>query len=111
MGRSRASVLILAGLASVSTWNCALLSNVDQLEEVQCIDACDASPAIGDGANDTGANGDEATDTGANGDGATDTGDATSAYRAAVLADTPVGYWRLNDPAGSASCHDETNNG
>ena len=97
MGRSCASVIIVAGLAGASTWNCSLLSDVDQLEKVQCIDACDASLS------DSDSDSDGASDT--------DTGHTSSAYRAAVLADTPVGYWRLGDPAGSTSCHDETGNG
>ncbi|HEX8794693.1 MAG TPA: LamG domain-containing protein [Polyangiaceae bacterium] len=37
--------------------------------------------------------------------------DAGSVYAAAVLADTPLAYWRLGDAPTSGSCHDATGNG
>jgi hypothetical protein len=36
---------------------------------------------------------------------------AASAYAAAVLADTPLAYWRLGDPSGSTTCVDQTGHG
>jgi hypothetical protein len=35
----------------------------------------------------------------------------TSAYAAAVLADTPLAYWRLGEPSGSTTCVDQTGHG
>jgi hypothetical protein len=41
---------------------------------------------------------------------ATEAGTA-SAYAAAVLADTPLAYWRLGEPSGSTTCVDQTGHG
>src|SRR5438105_4322210 len=44
-------------------------------------------------------------------DAATATSAATSAYESAVLVDTPVGYWRLGEPAGTTTAADSSGRG
>jgi len=39
---------------------------------------------------------------------ATDGGKTRNGYRATVIADGPLGYWRLGEPAGTMKAHDET---
>jgi Concanavalin A-like lectin/glucanases superfamily len=90
----RASVYVAAVLATGGIWGCSLVSGLDQLDKVQCVGTCDAGDATGSGV-DSGETGDASGADGASG----------SAYRAAVVADNPVGYWRLGDPAGSTTCH------
>lgn len=81
-------VCVVAAIAAASAWSCSLVSGVDKLQKVQCVSVCEGGiPAGPDGAG------------------------GSSTYRAAVLADSPVGYWRLGDAAGSTTCHDETGHG
>jgi Concanavalin A-like lectin/glucanases superfamily len=106
------------------------VSGLNQLEKVDCVSACDGGSdeaslpdgsneaSLPDGSNDAAgvtrpdANGADATsDVNAGspegGDASVSEGGGASAYRAAVLADSPVGYWRLGDPPGTTSCQPE----
>ena len=101
------------------------MSGLNQLEKVECVAACDGgpdAPSIADGSNvPLDAIGADTSDAYAASDamqGLADGGDASaggdaneggsaSAYRAAVLADSPVGYWRLGDPVGTTTCQPE----
>jgi hypothetical protein len=51
-----------------------------------------------------------AADVGGGGGDAAEAGPA-SGYAAAVLADSPLAYWRLGDPSGSTTCLDQTGHG
>jgi hypothetical protein len=133
------SLLVAIGLVTAATGGsaCSILTGADGFEEVQCVDACDAgtdgasssadaaiptgdAALAGDGPRPTAEGGAAdsspvATDAGAqDGSTAADSSEAagpTSAYRAAVLADSPLGYWRLGDSDSSTTCADETGHG
>jgi large repetitive protein len=124
LSASIASALGAAGVACAGVWSCALVSGVDQLQEVTCLEACDAaadapnvaldgSSGTGDAQDGSSATGDVQDGSSATGDAspAGDSGGAASPYRAAVLSDSPLGYWRLGEAVGSTTCHDETGNG
>jgi hypothetical protein len=110
VGCIRRSVCVLAAIAGASVSSCGLLSGVDRLQKVQCLDACDGGPDAGSAARDA-----NVPPTDANGPtpdaNAGESGGGTSAYRAAVLADGPVGYWRLGESPGATTCHDESGHG
>jgi hypothetical protein len=112
VGIPRLRSVVAAGVLVVS-WSCALVSGVDQLQKVECLGACDASVDSGGDASVDSSGGTSVDSNVASPDGSPAGSDGTtqnaSAYRAAVLADNPVGYWRLGDPAGSTTCHDELN--
>jgi hypothetical protein len=135
VGIPRLRSIVATGVVVVS-WSCAIVSGVDQLQKVECLDRCDASvdssgsdasvDSSGSDASVDSSGGDAAVDS-SGGDAAVDSSGAPSdgspagtdgsdggiqsgsAYRAAVLADGPVGYWRLGEPPGSTTCHDELN--
>jgi hypothetical protein len=119
VGLRALGVLSVAAIAGASAWSCSVVSGLNKLEKVECVSACDAGPdaASGaDGSNNTGDGADgfaaDAAESGS--EGLPEAGDATSgdagdggtasAYRAAVLADSPAGYWRLGDPPGTTTC-------
>jgi hypothetical protein len=109
--RLRARVRDLAAFATVtlaaSAWGCSLLSGVDQLQKVNCIDDCDGGTSDGSSGGGSSGGGGKGHEAGS----AMETGAGSSAYRAAVLADSPIGYWRLGDGPGSTTCHDESGHG
>ncbi len=88
---------------------CSLASGLDQLQKVQCVDGCDASTDGGHSGSDAAST--VASDGSAVDAGGADAGPLSSPYSAAVLLDSPAGYWRLGDAVGSTTCHDETGNG
>ena len=134
MGRFRLGFFAVTALSVTSTWACALVSGVDNLQKVECVDACDAGTdvlAASDATSDANAatpdgstpgtdapattEGDSSpvgpTDGSPPADGGSDASSAASAYRTAVLTDSPAAYWRLGDAPGSTTSADETGNG
>jgi hypothetical protein len=107
-------LLVLASLGS--TAGCTALSGLDSLEKVQCVEACDSGADGGqsehpdattpDGGGDE--SGSDAGSVGAPDSATSDGAGPTSAYAAAVLADAPLAYWRLDEPSGSRTCADQT---
>jgi hypothetical protein len=117
---------------------CANLTGAADLQEVACVDACDAGADAPSPTDDGDARASDAAlgadappatvDAGTHdasppttSDGgavdaaiapdASEASGPTSAYRAAVLADSPLAYWRLGDSDSSTTCADETGHG
>ena len=98
--------------------SCSLTTSLDGLSDGADGDGgaargSDASPADGSVAEGEAGSLSEggAGEGGAGDGGAGESCAATSAYRAAVLADLPLAYWRLGETAGTKIAKDETGNG
>lgn len=89
MRRPPLLLLLLLGLAAAATGACSLAISLDGLAGPALVDADGRAP-VGDGGSDAD-DGDARRDTGA---------PPSSAYRAAVLADAPLAYYRLDLGAG-----------
>jgi hypothetical protein len=96
---------VATGLGPLALWcvSCSLITSLDGLSNGADGDASVAAGTEG-GAGD--GNAGTATDGSAREGGA-----SASAYRAAVLADSPLAYWRLGEAVGSTIARDETGHG
>jgi hypothetical protein len=110
--RSRVSsyvgIGIAVGFTSAALWcaSCSLTTSLDGLTNGAGGDAAMTSGNEA-GAADGNVTGEAATADVSAGEG----GSPASAYRAAVLADAPLAYWRLGEAAGAKTAKDETGNG